>query len=183
MIHAGLVLATMAWSAVEAGKITYINTKRWQEQSARDRERRKQLEFFAPLNQWWTQYGSNKEETERQYYRVSSDRYETPGVDMVRRLVTPQNAYIEGLLKTPTKYPYRGYPYLMLYYACLGKAAWVRCTVTNDLACNIPSANLFYRQRSELQEAIVWLLEAKNVPDIYWYTEHSDDIIRRLQGL
>jgi len=182
MIHVGVILKALAWQAVGVGMLTKHGVDHARAKHAQTVTNR----YYAPLDTWWAKYGSSVNDTSKKVLDACKlAYYDDSWIDYVRSVVTPDNEYIEDMLKNPRMPRYRnhGYPMTMIYYACLGQAANI--TRFGDLhpVRRVPSGNLFQQQEKPVQELIVKLLEERGVPELYWYTEDVDSIMKRLDEL
>ena len=181
MIHPGLILKALGWQAVGTGMLAKYGMDR-----AKIRQNEKAIAaYYAPLYDWWDLYGSPEDETMSKINDACKLDGDSEWIDYVCRTVTPVNRYIEDFLKHPRwpTYKNHGYPMTMMYYACYGKAARVVMFGELEEVRQVPSGNLFSRQDPNVREQIVKLLDDYGLPDLFWYTERADQIIKRLDEL
>lgn len=125
-------------------------------------------------------YGSPEAETASKINDACKLDGDSEWIDYVCRTVTPVNRYIEDFLKHLRWPIYKNH---VMYYACHGKAARVVMFGELEEIRQIPSGNLFCRQDPNVREQIVKLLDDYGLPDLFWYTERADGIIKRLDNL
>lgn len=183
MIHVGAILKALGWQAVGAGMLTKYAI----DQASERKMYRSRNEYYKPMDDWWKLHGCDPGEAYTKTLQACKLDVHYDWIDYVCRTITPDNAYIEEMLRHHEwpKYRNHGEPMTMLYYALHGRAMQLNKPTTDDFGKirNFPSLDVFGRQDKPVQDLVIKLMNEHGVTDLFWYTHGYKDIMRRLNEL